>query len=180
MEAKKLKQVEVIRKGLRNRQRNDGSESSGNWGHVGRPGKKGGSAKGGGSAFRLTKTVSGKYTSQARIRDDTKKAYRAAVNSGNEKMAERIKKRMEKINMTTKSADVSKVGKKGYSVVKRIDKDASRNILADKKRGKTARESTVTKAAGTKEAIQFAFPNRTIRGGSGAHGGKTAEVKSKK
>ena len=188
MEANLLETIDSIRKrndALR-RTRADGGAGSGNWGHVGRPGKRGGSQKGGGEAFRIKKSVTrrkittAEYTSQARIRDDTKWQLKKAQNSGNTKLAAKIEKRMSKMNMNVKSADVSKRGKKGYQVVNNIDLNASRNILADKKgRGKKARENSLMKATGTKEAIEYTFPHRTTRGGSGSRGGKTSRKTAK-
>ncbi len=168
-----LNTIEAIRSDHRRRTRADGSASSGNWGHVGRPGQVGGSQKGGGSAFRMLKTSAGKYTSQAKMRDDAKKAYRAAMESGNQKSIDRILKRMSKINMNVKTADVTKEKKPGYDFVRRIDINASRNILKDENRGKPAWETSVTKAKGTNEAIRYAFPKRVVRGGNGSKGGKT-------
>lgn len=181
MERDLLARVESIRDS--HKKRMDGGAGSGNWGHVGRPGERGGSESGGGNAFRLVSTSKGAketFKSQAKLRDAAKKAHREAKASGNKRAIARIEKRMSRINMTQKTADKSKAGRAGYSVVKTINKNASRDILADKKgRGATARESTVTKVKGTKEAVRFAFPKRTTRGGTRTRGGKTSAKHSK-
>lgn len=176
MEAGMLEQVEDIRNRMNSRM--DGGPGSGNWGHVGRPGERGGSEAGGGNAFRLLKTSAMKYTSQAKMRDDAKKAYTAAQKSGNAKAIARAKKHMSGINMNVKSADKSKAGKAGYHVVKNIDVNASRNILKDPNRGTRARESTVSKIKGTREGVRFAFPKRITRGGDKSRKGKTNEKRS--
>lgn len=178
MEKELLRKVETIREDMMRRM--DGGSGSGNWGHVGRPGERGGSESGGGLGFRLFKTSAKKYTSQAKMRDSAKRAYGKAKASGNKKAMARIEKRMSRINMNVKSADKSRAGQKGYQVVKKIDKNASQNILSDKNRGAKARESNVSKVSGTREAIRYTFPNRTTRGGSGSRGGKTTERRSKK
>lgn len=184
MESKLLAKVESIRDS--HKKRMDGGPGSGNWGHVGRPGERGGSEAGGGNAFRLTSTskkvsLKNKYKSQAKLRDAAKKAHSKAKASGNAKAIARTEKRMSRINMNVKTADKRKAGKAGYKLVKTINKNASRDILADKKgRGATARESTVTKVKGTREGIRYSFPNRTTRGGTGARGGKTSARHSKK
>lgn len=60
----------------------DGGEGSGNWGHSGRPGEIGGSAKGGGEHNRQTKG-SGGYTSFSKLRKSLSRAHR--VDSPEEK-----------------------------------------------------------------------------------------------
>ena len=181
MEKRLLAKVESIRDS--HKKRMDGGPGSGNWGHVGRPGERGGSESGGGNAFRLISTSKGAketFKSQAKIRDAAKKAYKGAKASGNKKAIARIEKRMSRINMNVKSADKSKAGRAGYQVVKTVNKNASRDILADKTgRGATARESTVTKAKGTREAVRYTFPKRTTRGGTRTRGGKTSAKHSK-
>ena len=186
MDKELLKKIESIRKRNTDRMRADGGDGSGNWGHIGRPGKKGGSQKGGGQAFRITKhrkrrkqNVS-EFTSQAQIRDDTKRQLKEAQEAGNDKLAAKIEKRMSKMNMNIKSADIKKEGKAGYQVVNNIDLNASRNILADKKgRGKSARENSLMKATGTREVIEYTFPHRTTRGGDKSRGGKTTRKRAK-
>ncbi len=54
-----------IKKELRDRQRMDGGPGSGNWGHAGRPGERGGSAEGGGSHNRISEKGGG-YTSYSK------------------------------------------------------------------------------------------------------------------
>lgn len=179
METGLYEKIEAIRKGLERRMNSDGGHGSGNWGHVGVPGERGGSAPGGGLGFRMFKTTAKKFTSQAKIRKEVKNLYTKAKQSGNKKAIARIEKRMSRVNMNQKSADKRNAGKAGYQVVKKVDPDASRNILRDPKRGKTARESTVSKVKGTRETIRYTFPNRITRGGSGARGGKTGTKKSK-
>lgn len=180
METRTLRKVETIRKSLKRRRREDGGEGSGNWGHVGVPGHKGGSAPGGGRGFRMLKTVSKQYTSQAKVRKEMKEAHSLAMQMRSPKALARAQKRMGKVNMNVKSANAKNAGKKGYQVVRQIDEHASANILKDVKgRGKRARESSVSKISGTRAAIQYAFPNRTTRGGNKSRGGKTAERRSK-
>ncbi len=187
MDETRLKDLKTIREKWMSRMdeacvNEDGSASSGNWGHVGRPGIRGGSMPGGGSAFRLRQTSSKKkspFTSQAQIRDELKKAYKEAKEKGRSSTVQRLEKRMSRVNMNVKSANKKNIGRKGYQVVNKIDRSASKNILRDKKRGKKSRESTVMKATGTKEAVQYTFPERTTRGGSGTRGGKTKKRTSK-
>lgn len=54
--------LSIVQKQRRYMERLDGGPGSGNWGHVGRPGKRGGSGEGGGKAYRLT-TWEGGYIS---------------------------------------------------------------------------------------------------------------------
>lgn len=179
MEKGLVKQVETIRKSLLRRMRSDGGPGSGNWGHVGRPGKLGGSEKGGGRGFRMQMAVTKQFTSQSKIRNRTKEARKSAMEKGNTKMAARIEKQMSKINMNIKTADKKKAGKSGYQVVNKIDPHASKNILKDNKRGKKARENNTMKVTGPKETIEYTFPHRTTRGGNGSRGGKTKASKAK-
>ncbi len=171
------RKVEKIRSSML--ERSDGGPGSGNWGHVGRPGEPGGSQKGGGKAFRMVNVVKNTYTSQPKIRQAAKQQYKNAKLSGSAKLLAKAQKRMKSINTNIKTADVRKAGKKGYQVVNEIDENASRNILKDKKRGKSARENNLMKVKGTNETIKYTFPNRVTRGGSGKRGGKTTVRRAK-
>ena len=199
MDKEKLEQLEEIRS--RYEARLDGSSSSGNWGHVGRPGHRGGSAPGGGGAFRFTykKERAGgrKYTSWAQERKhakdmirDAAKSVRDAEKTGNAKKIERAQRALDrankhasKINMNQKSADETKRGLKGYQVVNVNDPKASKNILKDPERGKRVTETRATGISGTKEAIETAYPNRIKDGQktvNGKRGGQPKKTKAQK
>lgn len=60
----------------------DGGAGSGNWGHAGRPGKRGGSSEGGGSQYRLS-TPDGGYTSRSQAEKENKQRDKTAKASGN-------------------------------------------------------------------------------------------------
>lgn len=196
MDKEKLERLEEIRS--RYEARLDGSSSSGNWGHVGRPGQRGGSAPGGGGAFRMTYKKARKggeeYTSHAKERKKAQvKISKArtklaeAKKSGNEKKITQAEKRLDrankhasKINMNQKSADETKRGKKGYEVVNNYDPKASKNILNDPARGKRATETRAVGVKGTKEAIEKAFPNRIKDGQKTVNGKRGGKVKQSK
>lgn len=152
----------------------DGSATSGNWGHVGRPGERGGSAPGGGHAFMMHNNGSkksvekfGRYTSQAKIRVATKNAIKVAKMKLNkakasgkptkkaeraQKLYDNVVKRSKSINMTQKSAHN----------LKRFDPNANKNILTDKKRGKTIKGKFGL--SGTRETIHKTFPKTAKKG----------------
>ena len=73
----------------------DGGYGSGNWGHVGRPGKRGGSGAGGGRMNRIT-TAEGKYESMASIWK-AEKEYSKKRQAVMDKSAEIAKKAAETI-----------------------------------------------------------------------------------
>lgn len=160
----------------RHARRLDGGPGSGNWGHVGVIGQHGGSASGGGAAFRMEnkgynpktsgggkaksfwqqrKELSGsnkmvtmshvryvsKATTQNRLKDNVKKCEKA----GKKFKADVYRKQMDKVEMRQKSVKTLK--KYGE-----FDPAASKSILADKARSKSA-SSSVANARGTKEAI---------------------------
>lgn len=146
-----------------------GTKSSGNWGHVGRPGIRGGSAAGGGGAFRMTNhgTKTPSFTSKAKIqaaaRKKTatfKKELRAAKASGNADRimaaTNRLQKQLNhnsKINMVRKSA-------KRLMAAGKFSKTASKDILRSKTRGKRAWEKQAANVSGTRSAIKATF-NKT-------------------
>ena len=136
-----------------------GTSASGNWGHVGREGLRGGSASGGGSAFRMEKTGNKGdfkgFTSRAKVREEAKsklkqkrETLKKAKASGNQKKIASAQRAFDRqvehnkhINMTRKS----------IRTMKRFDPNASRNILAEKKgRGKIVHERQVDRTKGTK------------------------------
>lgn len=51
----------------------DGGPGSGNWGHAGRPGKRGGSGKGGGISERYLNKTTGEYSSAAKLKKNLAK-----------------------------------------------------------------------------------------------------------
>ena len=113
-----------------------GTSASGNWGHVGRPGERGGSGKGGGGSFRLEKGgKKGGYDSKAKIQTRARKenvranaALKKAKASGNadkiaraEKRVQRAQNRMNKVNMHRKSAlDLRAAGRYDPNANKRL------------------------------------------------------------
>ncbi len=123
----------------------DGGAGSGNWGHVGRPGEVGGSATGGGLAFRGESTLKwmkndiGKYTSQAKIRN----YLISKQKSGSPRMQAIAAKRASHYNMEQKS----------YRNITKYDPNASKNILKDAKQGKI---STKAGIQGTKALRDYA------------------------
>lgn len=133
----------------------DGGAGSGNWGHVGVLGYKGGSAKGGGGAFRIEKTTYSKkerkekikeYTSQAKMRVETL----ANMKSKNPNIRERATKNSKRFNMNQKSV----------KTLSKFNPNASKEILADTKgKGRTVTNRTGFRGRGTKEAMQYTFPN---------------------
>ena len=184
MDKEKLEQLEEIRS--RYEARLDGSSSSGNWGHVGRPGKKGGSAPGGGSAFRLTFKKERKngemYTSQAKQRKEAlgkvskaKKQLAKAQKSGNEKKVAQAEKRLDKAN---KHASKINTKQKTRASLHNYDPEASKNILKDTKgRGRMVTESRTTGVRGTKEAIEYTYPNRIKDGAKTTTGKRSGKAK---
>lgn len=141
-------------RGTLNGVRVDGGAGSGNWGHVGIPGFKGGSASGGGLAFRgeaTTKAMQkdiGKYVSQAKIRSCTERKLRSTdprIQAQGAKMA-------LKYNMEHKS----------YKNVTNYDPNASKNILAN---AKQSAQSTKRGVKGTKAMRDYEFdPKHTAQG----------------
>lgn len=75
----------------------DGGPGSGNWGHAGRPGKIGGSAKGGGKANRTGSKESG-FSSEAKKRAAEKKAAKESGGKPKAKVESRDFKTMLKMN----------------------------------------------------------------------------------
>ena len=149
-----------------------GTSSSGNWGHVGREGLRGGSSPGGGGAFRFTKGGNkGGFTSRAKIRVAAQKkmaaankSLSAAKASGN---ADKIAKAQNRVNK--QKAHNAKIIMKRKSVrdikaAGKFDPNSSRNILKDPKgRGKTAHERQVANVSGKKTAISKTFKGTTKR-----------------
>ena len=133
MEAGMLEQVEDIRNRMNRRM--DGGPGSGNWGHVGRPGERGGSEAGGGNAFRLLKTSAMKYTSQAKMRNDAKKAYTAALKSGNAKAIARANRGARARESTVSKIKGTREGVR-FAFPKRITRggDKSRKGKTNEKR----------------------------------------------
>lgn len=123
----------------------DGGAGSGNWGHVGRPGEIGGSATGGGLAFRGESTLKwmkkdiGKYTSQAKIRNHLLNQQK----KGTPRAQAIAAKRASHYNMEQKS----------YRNVTKYDPNASKNILKNAKQGKI---STTSGIQGTKALRDYA------------------------
>lgn len=120
-----------------------GTASSGNWGHVGRIGMRGGSAAGGGAGFRIKATGNtvniggrgmeiGQYTSRAKLRtesrrflDEAKKELRElekkSVDERKIAKAKRLvafaQKQHDAINQDVKTADPKKANKPGYQYI---------------------------------------------------------------
>ncbi len=83
--------LENYRKGTRyNSANHDGGPGSGNWGHAGRPGLRGGSGGGGGSANRLS-TRGGGYTSEAKAWAENKKKGKNAASKANTTLGQKVK-----------------------------------------------------------------------------------------
>lgn len=183
------KLIEEIRNKYKERnEKQDGGAGSGNWGHVGRPGKLGGSAKGGGNAFRMVtrdkNTKKEVYTSQAKIRMNAKTAIKNAAEVADTaasklmksfsktaikkyesslRRLERAKTAAQKVEMRQKSADANKyvMHPEKYWAVSSPNENASRNILADYKgRGKITGGVTGGRARGTKESVTRTFPKK--------------------
>ena len=82
-------------------QMNDGGKGSGNWGHAGRPGVPGGSAKGGGKAYRLTKPDGGftglgwAYKANAAFSKGGKEALTKALNVPPDTMSPKVGDKQE-------------------------------------------------------------------------------------
>jgi len=162
-----------------------GTASSGNWGHAGREGLRGGSSPGGGGAFRMVKGgKQGGFSSKAKIQSNARKKMTAAKRglakaqaSGNaEKIAkaqakfDKQKAHNSKINMHRKSI-------KDLKASGRFDPNASKNILADKNRSKTAHERHVANVSGTSTAIKHTFNGTKKRWGGGGKGGSKKKKK---
>ena len=138
-----------------------GTKASGNWGHVGRPGERGGSGAGGGASFRFTKGgKKGGYDSKAKLQGRVRaqgKAAKTAVaeakkSGDSRRIAEadakmkRYQKRLEKVNMHRKSArDLKAAGRYDPNANKRISKD------------KIAHEREVANVSGKKTAMKHTF-----------------------
>lgn len=123
----------------------DGGVGSGNWGHIGRKGKHGGSAPGGGLAFRLSKTYTVKdpklkYDSQAKMRQQALKW----MNSSNPYWQQMGTAKAKKIDMQQKS----------YKNVTTFDAEASKHILGDLNLSKSA---TKDHRKGTAEGMYQAY-----------------------
>jgi hypothetical protein len=187
MDKEKLEQLEEIRS--RYEARLDGSSSSGNWGHVGRPGHKGGSAPGGGGAFRLTykneRAGGKKYTSQAKQRkeaqtaiNDAKSGLKDAIDSGDKAAIAREQKRLKRAE---KHASKINMNQKTRGSLNNYDPEASKNILADKTgRGAPATETRTTGVNGTREAIEYTYPKRIKDGQKTVNGKRGGQVKKSK
>lgn len=92
-------------------ERLDGGPGSGNWGHAGRPGIRGGSGAGGGAAYRLT-TPSGGYTGLVGAYKENKQRDKdKTVVGGSEpaKKEEPEKKQEPKVSAFTKSLKSGKI-----------------------------------------------------------------------
>ena len=158
-----MKSVDEIIKYHKRRQarldgRIDGGPGSGHWGHVGVKGQRGGSAPGGGKAFRMEKDwhpkdVRLKYTSKAKIQQALRDELKAAKKSGDPSAIKKVMKRMEKVDMGRKSsARLMATG--------RFDPKASQNILNDAKR---SAELTRNHRIGTTEVVKNTFPTKAER-----------------
>ena len=92
-------------------ERLDGGPGSGNWGHSGRPGIRGGSGAGGGAAYRLT-TPSGGYTGLVGAYKENKQRDKNKTVVGGsepEKKEEPEKKQEAKVSAFTKSLKSGKI-----------------------------------------------------------------------
>lgn len=107
-----LRDLLVLQKGYRNlvearqhyQNRQDGGPGSGNWGHAGRPGQPGGSAKGGGKRFRLS-TPDGGFASLAAAYKENAKHSKEHPEPPKPKEPEKPKKSYEELKADRKAAD---------------------------------------------------------------------------
>lgn len=150
-----------------------GTKASGNWGHAGREGIRGGSSPGGGGAFRMTKGgkrggFSSKAKIQATARKKTATAKRnlaSAKASGN---ASAIAKAQEKYNKQLAHNSKINMHRKSIRDLKasgRYNPTASKNILSDKNKSKTVHERQVANVSGTKTAMKHTFNGTKKRWG---------------
>ena len=139
----------------------DGGPGSGNWGHVGVLGVRGGSAPGGGLGFRSVdnRKKAKPYTSQAKERDSVNNNLKkfAPDKQGNfknktqQQMYDQAVRKSQKINM----------GKKTARAINTLDPNASKNAIADgltKKGGYTGTKHGVkvqTNAKGNEKGFQY-------------------------
>lgn len=73
----------------------DGGPGSGNWGHKGRPGIKGGSGKGGGVQYRYNTLQNNVYTSEAKAWAENKEKNKSAASGGGSGEQSELKKALE-------------------------------------------------------------------------------------
>lgn len=174
------KAIDAYRK--RREMRLDGGDGSGNWGHVGRPGERGGSQPGGGSAFRLTKGNASKLKTVGKTAKGKAKGN-WADKKGREKMSKftskalirrnlmrdmksedfltkwKAEEKAEKVDMQVKSAlskeEIERRGlSKTHRAVDKLDHEANKHILESVTRGKTTGMRTPIAAKGTKELVR--------------------------
>lgn len=156
-----------------------GTSSSGNWGHAGREGLRGGSSSGGGGAFRMVKGGKrGGFSSKAKIQNTARKKMAAAKRglanakaSGDSAAIAKAQAKFDKQKAHNSKINMHRKSIRDLKASGRFDPKASKNILADKNRSATTHEREVANVSGTRAAMKHTFNGTKKRWSGGVKSG---------